>query len=214
MGNNEKRWIGTGGLTFVALLVIVTAVVSTPPDINANAAKLVSYYTKSRQTNFGLAGFMTVATVVLGGFWFWYFRELIAAPTAVARRLATVAFTGAVIFAAGGGLSAGLDFVLSDAAGKASPGAIEVLNYLDQELVLGLMAAGVVLFLLATALVVIRTRSLLPAWLGWLAAVFAAAAFAITPLAVPFLALWMIPTNIVLIARSRAESSAVAATSA
>ena len=212
MDRNEQRWIGIGGLAFVVLAVALMAVVPQAADIHASAAKLASHYTKSKQGPFLAGGFVTMAAVVVGVFWFWYFRDLLAMVEG-ARRLATVGFAGAMICATSGGMAAGLDFVISDAVGHASPSTIEVLNYLRSDLNLGLTAAGVVLFLLATALVVIRSRAL-PVWLGWLALVFAVATFAITPLALLCVGVWMIPTNIVLIARSRSGQETVAALSA
>jgi hypothetical protein len=144
-----------------------------------------------------------VVAVVVVLFWFVYFRDRLASAPG-ARRLANAGLVGAVIFGASGGMAAGHDFVLSDAAGNASLTTIRVLNYLP-DLNLGLTAIGVVVFLLATALAVIRFR-VLPVWIGWLSAAFALASFVVTPAALPFLALWMIPTNIVLIAGSRSEA--------
>ena len=209
MSKDELRWIGIGGLVFVVLAVVLVLVTPSPPAIHASAAKLASHYTKSKQGLFLAGGFATMGAVVVGGFWFWYFRELLAGVTG-GRRLATVGFAGAVLFAAGGGLAAGLDFVISDAVGHASVSTIEALNYFRADLNLGLTATGVVLFLLTTALVVIRFRAL-PVWLGWVAIVFAVATFLITPLALLCVGVWMIPTNIVLIARSRSGAEAMAA---
>ena len=202
MGRNEQRWMGIGGLAFVVLAIALIAVVPNTPDVHASAATLASHYSKSKRGGFLAGGFIVMAMVVIGVFWFWYFRDLVAAD-ARARRLATVGFAGALLFAASGGLAAGFDFVSSDAAGHASQGTIEVINYLQSELNFGLSAAGVVLFLVATALIVIRFR-LLPVWLGWLAMVFAVATFLITPIALMCIGVWMIPTNIVLIMRSNA----------
>src|SRR5579871_4495266 len=112
METKEQRWLGIGGLVFVVLAVVLIAVTPSAPAVHASSAKLASHYSKSKQGQFFAGGFVTLAAVVLGVFWFWYFRELLAG-VAAARRLATVGFAGAVIFAAGGGLAAGLDFVIS-----------------------------------------------------------------------------------------------------
>jgi hypothetical protein len=208
MDKSEQRWIGIGGLAFVVLALVLVAVVPMPPSVDASSARLTSHYAKSKQGLFFAGGFVTMAEVVVGMFWFVYFRDLLAS-TPGARRLATAGLAGATIFGASGGMAAGHDFVLSDAAGKASLSTIRVLNYLP-DLNLGLTAIGVVVFLVATALVVIRFRGL-PLSMGWLSAVFAVASFVITPAALPALALWMIPTNIVLIARSRSGAERTAA---
>jgi hypothetical protein len=155
---------------------------------------------KSKQGLFLAGGFVTMAAVVVVMFWFVYFRAFRASAPG-ARRLATAGLAGAVIFGASGGMAAGHDFVLSDAAGKAALSTIRVRNHLP-DLNLGLTAIGVVVFLVPTAVVVIRFH-VLPVWVGWLSVVFAVASFVVTPAALPALALWMIPTNVVLVARSR-----------
>jgi hypothetical protein len=203
MDNSEQRWIGIGGLMFVVLALVLVAVVPMPPSVNSSSASLASHYATSKQGLLFAGGFVTMAAVVVVMFWFVYFRDLLASAPG-ARRLATAGFAGAIIFGASGGMAAGHDFVLSDAAGKASLSTIRVLNYLP-DLNLGLTAIGVVVFLAATALVVIRSR-VLPVWMGWLSVAFAVVSFVATPAALPALALWMIPANIVLIARSRSET--------
>ena len=208
MERHEQRWIGIGGLVFVVLAVALVVIVPTPPAVHASAAKLASHYTKSKQRAYAIGGFVTMAAVIVGAFWFWYFRDLLAA-VGRARRLATVGFAGALIFATGGALIAGIDFVLSDASGHASPAALEVLNYMQSEVTLALGAVGVAVFLLATGLVVIRYHAL-PVWLGWLALVFALATFLVTPVALICIWLWLIPTNIVLIARASSGADPVA----
>ena len=212
VGSNERRWMGIGGLIFVALAIVLIAVAPNTPAVHASSATLTSFYTKSKQARFALGGFIIMAMIVVGVFWFWYFRDLLASA-ASARRLATVGFAGAVLFAVSGGLGAGLNFVMSDAAGHASLSTIEVLNYFQSELNLGLGAAGVVLFLVATGLAVIRFR-ILPVWLGWLAIAFAAVTFLITPFNLLSMGVWMIPTNIVIIMRSNAQTDRIAATRA
>lgn len=206
MNSRTQRWLGIGGLIFVVLVVLTVVLVSSPPSIHASFAKLASYYDKGKQGAFLARGFVTVAAVGVGTFWFWYFREWLVANV-LTRRLATVGFAGALIFAASGGLAAGLDFTVSDAAGHASVATLQVLNYFESDLILGMTAAGVVVFLVATALAVIRFR-VLPVWLGWVAVVFAVASFAITPFSILCIGFWMIPTNIVLIMRSRATDNA------
>jgi hypothetical protein len=207
MGKSEQLRIGIGGLVFVVLALVVVALVPMPPGVNASSASLALHYAKNKHGLFFAGGFVTMAAVVVVMFWFVYFRDRLASAPG-ARRLANVGLAGAIIFGVSGGMAAGHDFVLSDAAGKASLTTIRVLNYLP-DLNLGLTAIGVVVFLLATALVVIRFR-VLPVWMGWLSVAFAVASFVVTSAALPALALWMIPTNIVLIARSRSEAERTA----
>jgi hypothetical protein len=203
MNQSEQRWTGIGGLSFVVLALVLVSLVPMPPSVNASSARLASAYASSTQGRFFAGGLVTMVAVVILMFWAVNFRALFSSGPG-ARRLATAGLVGAIIFGASGGMAAGHDFVLSDAAGKASPTTIRVLNYLP-DLNLGLTAIGVVVFLVATALVVIRFR-VLPLWIGWLSAAFALASFVLTPVALPLLALWMIPTNVLLIARPRSAA--------
>jgi hypothetical protein len=48
MDTGVRRWIGLGGLVFVALVIVAVAFFSSAPGTNANAAKVVSYYTQHK----------------------------------------------------------------------------------------------------------------------------------------------------------------------
>src|SRR5580698_3552245 len=110
-----QRWIGIGGLGFVALALVLVAVVPMPPSVTASSASLAAHYAKSKEGIYLAGGYITMAAVVLAIFWFAHFRAILAAAPG-ARRLAAAALAGAIVFGASGGMAAGHDFVLSDAA--------------------------------------------------------------------------------------------------
>jgi hypothetical protein len=87
-------------------------------------------------------------------------------------RLAATAFGGAVLFAVGGGLAAGLQFALVDVPSKLSPAAAQALNLLENDMSVFALTAGVAVLLMAPGIAIVRTR-LLPVWLGWIAIVIA-----------------------------------------
>ncbi len=201
MTNRLQRWIGIGGLIFVVLLVASVVLVSNPPASNASLVKIANYYNSNNHKNLlGVDGIETMVAVVVGVFWFWYFREWLVAVKPVARRLATVGFAGGVVLGAGGGLVAGMYFSLNQAYHHATPTAFQTMNYLSQNLPAGVVVAGGTIILFATGLLIIRYRAL-PVWLGWVALVFAVLGLP-TGATLPALGLWLIAVNIVIILRS------------
>jgi hypothetical protein len=196
-----QRWTGIGGLIFVVLLVASVFLVSNTPGTNASLAKIVTYYNSNTHHHLlGVDGIETMITVVVGVFWFWYFREWLVAVKADTRRLATVGFGGGLLLGAGGGMVAGMYFSLNDAYHHATPAALQTMNILQQDLPSGVVVAGGTIIMFATGLLIIRYRAL-PVWLGWVALVFAVLGLP-SGLTLPALGLWMIAVNIVIILRS------------
>lgn len=200
MSNTMKRWLGIGGLVFVVLVAASIFIVPAQPSSHASLAKLSSYYDKGHQGVFFVAADLAVLAIIVGVFWFWYFRDWLIASDPASRRLATVGFAGALLFAGGGALASGINFLLSDASGHAPAAVLQALNYL-MDLNTGFIGVGTATFLAASAILVIRTR-VLPVWLGWVAAVFAVAAIVLGFLGLLGIGLWLIATNIVIIRRS------------
>jgi hypothetical protein len=199
--NRLQRWTGIGGLIFVALLVASVLLVSNTPASNSSLAKIVNYYNSNNHKNLlGVDGIETMIAVVVGVFWFWYFREWLVAAKPVARRLATVGFAGGILLGAGGGMVAGMYFSLNQAYRHATPAAFQTMNFLQQNLPNGVVVAGGTIILFATGLLIIRYRAL-PVWLGWVALVFAVLGLP-SGATLPALGLWLIAVNIVIILRA------------
>lgn len=126
--------------------------------------------------------------------WLWSLA-LVAALAWVSIEMATAATEGAAFYAG----SRGLDL-------QTTSGLINVGNF-------GFFLSGAfsALFLAATAFVVLRTQ-ILPGWLGWFAAILAAASLVAIPIAtssvaqipVPLRAVWVVAVSVVLIRRREA----------
>jgi hypothetical protein len=197
----SQRWTGIGGLIFVVLLVASVLLVSNTPATNASLAKIVTYYNSNTHHHLlGVDGIETMIAVVVGVFWFWYFREWLVAVKPDTRRLATVGFGGGLLLGAGGGMVAGMYFSLNDAYHHATPAALQTMNILQMDLPSGVVVAGGTIIMFATGLLIIRYRAL-PVWLGWVALVFAVLGLP-SGLTLPALGLWLIAVNIVIILRS------------
>ncbi len=114
-----------------------------------------------------------------------------------AGRLATTAYGGALIFAAGLLISLALNFTAADTAGSIAPAATQALSALSSDFFFPMLAGGAVLYL-ATAVATLRTAAL-PRWLGWVT--LALGVVSMTPVGwVPFLllGLWTLVVSVLL----------------
>jgi hypothetical protein len=117
---------------------------SAHPDNTASLAKLTKYYgSNAHHKLFGLAGIVTMVAVFEEVFWLWYFRQWLIERHPLSKNLATVAFGGGLVLAAGGGMTAGMDFTLSDSYQHMSVTGFQVLNTLQEDLTSGASTAGV-----------------------------------------------------------------------
>jgi hypothetical protein len=204
-----RRWIGIGGLVFVALIVVsVIMTGSNAPASNASVAKIVSFY-HQHKTNALVSAYLLELAVFVGLFFFWYLRGLLVADGAD-RTLATLSFAGAVIFGVSGGIAGGILWALSDAANNVGAATMQTLNILQNDLNTTLTGAGQAVFLAATGYVVVKS-SAMTRWLGWLAIVFAVVALLGVVGPIPT-GLWVLIASIVILAKSGAGQTQLATT--
>jgi hypothetical protein len=171
MDVSVKRWVGYGGLVFFVLVAVAVFITPSTPNTNATAAKVVASYHSHRGAYFASA-YIIVVAIIVGLTYFWYLREYLAERPAN-RRLLTVAFAGAIVFAVSGAVGAGLNFALADGSNKSNlaGSSMQTLNLLSNDFQLPIAAAGAATFLIVTGVVVIRNGGL-PRWLGWVAVIF------------------------------------------
>jgi hypothetical protein len=164
------------GVDFVALIVAAFIVGGDTPDIDASPAKIVDFYKDKEGRQFGGAALLAVGTV----FFFFFLgilRSALRSAGDAAERLATVAFGGGLVSAAGILSFAGFTFALADTADKATPEAIQALHILNSDFFF-VLAGGQAALLIATGIAGVRFRAL-PAWLAWIAIVLGVAS--VTP---------------------------------
>jgi hypothetical protein len=200
--------LGITGLAFVVLFLVSSFMVPSTPTAHASVAKVVAFYHKHHGA-FAVSAWVIELAVFVGVFFFWYLRDHLGVTDAY-RRLATVGFAGAVLFAVTGGIAAGLNFALADSVNHASGTTIQTLNVLQNYLDVYMAGAGVAIFLTATGIVCIRTR-VLPGWLGWVAVVLAVVSLAVPFFAPPAAGLWVLIASIVILLRSRRTATTVSA---
>lgn len=170
MSDRWGRFVPLTGVVFVALLIASNVLVGTAPESSDSAAKVIAFY-QAHRTKIEVSSFLTGLSLFFGLFFYASLRDYLFLSRTAAR-LATTAFGGAVLFAVGGSLAAGLQFALADVPSKLSPAAAQALNVLENDLALFALTAGIAVLLMAAGIAILRSR-LLPAWLGWVAIVIA-----------------------------------------
>jgi len=175
-----KYGAATGLVSVVLIVVGFLIVLPQPPDANAPADEVASYYVDEQD---GIRASLLIVSIALF-FYLWFLGSLATTLRVSAGnpRLPTVAFAGGI--AGGGLLLVGLT-AFAAAAFSPEQSTPEVTKALND---VGLMAAapgaaGFAALFAATALVILRSRAL-PEWLGWAAAITAVAQ--LLPLGVMF----------------------------
>lgn len=166
-----SRFAPLTGIAFAVLTLISIFSSNTSPSSSASGAHVLAFYAahkSSQQASDFLLGIALIFFLCFIGSLYGLLRRSPGAQT-----LATLGLAGAVLFALGFALFAGIDFSLAQASRTLSPQAAQALNVLDDQLFLPAFV-GAVVFGLAIGLAIVRS-GLLPAWLGWVLLVVAIA---------------------------------------
>jgi hypothetical protein len=185
------------GMVFVVLIVVSIAVSANTPDSDASGVRVISFYTTHRssvQASDILFGLAAVFFAFFAGSLYGFVRRPPAAQT-----LAAVGLGGALVFAVGMAIFAGLGFALADVPGKLSPGAAQALNVLENDLFMP-FAVGSIVFGVAMGLAIVRGRELAP-WLGWALLALGILSVAVFPLYLVLL-VWIVVVSILLYRRT------------
>ena len=155
----------TGALFVVLTLIAFIPIGGNTPEGDDSAQKVVSFYSDHETKEIIAAVVLALAAVALI-FFAATLKQRLEAAGPDRGILPTVAL-GAGIIASGGFLTAAtVHFALADYAGDLDPSAAQALNALDADFFLP-FAMGLATLVLATSLWLVRNRSLLPTWLGW-----------------------------------------------
>ena len=196
-----KRLAPLTGVLF--FLVLLGSVLSNSNDLDASSsgAKVLAHY-RAHQNSTAISGILTVHAIVVGLIFYGQLRDYLRRHEG-SRGLAATAFGGAILFAVSGGISAGVDFAVTDSPSHLSLSSAQTLNLINMDVANGLEFAGVAI-LLVTFGAAILAGGLLPAWLGWIA--FPLAVVAVVP-PIAFIAfigvgVWTLVVSIVMWQRS------------
>jgi hypothetical protein len=191
------------GVLFVVLVVVSAIIVGETPDATEDTAdEVLSFYQDNDDdVTVGalLWGLGAVALLFFAG----WLRRLLRDAEGPRGILSAVAFAGAIVLAVGIASSAAFSFAVADVADSIEdPVVFQTLNALVWGYWLP-FAAGVITFLVATGISVVR-HGALPKWLGWIAIVagvlFFSPAFIV---GAPLAGLWVLVVSIMGAMRGR-----------
>lgn len=192
------------GVAFVVLFLVTIAVGGTLPAASASGAKVVSWYSAHRSSEL-LSNYLMPLVLLLGMLFYGHLRDRIVQGSS---GLAATAFGGAVLFAAGGALSAGVQVALADRPASLTPASAHALNLVENYVANTAVGAGVSVLLVAAGLAILGSRQL-PAWTGFLGVVLGIVGLAplrgLGPLPA---AIWTLIVSFVLIRRAPAAAAA------
>jgi hypothetical protein len=196
-----KQLLPLSGVASVLLIVASFIVVGEPPDLNAPADEVVSFYTENDSSlQWG------AALLALGAFFFMLFATTIASllrrDPARGAVAAHFSFAGGIVFAVGATIFAGLSFTAGDAVGDVGPATLQTLHVLEMDMFFTL-AVGASAFLFGTGVGALKAGAL-PSWLAWAAIVIGVVAF--TPagfIAFMALGIWTLIVSVMLAMQAR-----------
>jgi hypothetical protein len=161
----SREWlVPLTGVGFVLLGIISFIVGGEPKSADEPVGEIVDYYVDNKDS-IQAAAFIGVAATLLLVFFGAYLRRVLRAAAPEGEILSLVSFLGLVVVAVGFAIDTTILIALSEAADDIDPVAVQSLQALwDNDFVP--LVLGVLMFLWATGLAVIRTGAL-PKWLGW-----------------------------------------------
>jgi len=160
-----REWlVPLTGVGFVLLGIISFVVGGAPKSADEPVGEIVQYYVDNKDS-IQVAAFIGVAATLLLVFFGAYLRRVLRAAAPEGEILSLVSFLGLVVVAVSFAIDTTISIALSEAADDIDPVAVQSLQALwDNDFVP--LVLGVLMFLWATGLAVIRT-GVLPKWLGW-----------------------------------------------
>lgn len=189
------------GVAFIVVVIIGGILSGEPPDADSPVQEIIDHYADNK-TSIQVGGFVGVAAMVLLVFFGAHLRSVLRAAEGAGGILSTLTLVGAAVVAVGFAIDVTITIALTEAVEDIEPAAVQALQALwDNDFVP--IALGLLLFLIATGLSIIR-HGALPRWLGWVALVLAVIGF--TPLGfIAFLGtgLWIVIVSVLLAVRAR-----------
>jgi hypothetical protein len=174
----SREWlVPLTGVGFVLLGILSFIVGGEPKSADEPVREIVNYYVDNKDS-IEVGAFIGVAAILLLVFFGAYLRQVLRAAAPEGEILSLVSFLGLVVVAVGFAIDTTILIALSEAADDINPVAVQSLQALwDNDFVP--LVLGVLMFLWATGLAVIRT-GVLPKWLGWVMVVLGV--LALTPI--------------------------------
>jgi hypothetical protein len=166
----SREWlVPLTGVGFVVLGIVSFIVGGEPKSADEPVREIVDFYVDNKDS-VQAGAFIGVAAILLLIFFGAYLRRVLHAAAPGDEILSLVSFLGLVVVAVGFAIDTTILIALTEAADDINPIAVQSLQALwDNDFVP--LVLGVLMFLWATGLSVIRT-GVFPKWLGWVMIVF------------------------------------------
>jgi hypothetical protein len=207
---NRDLWALTGALFVVLVIIAFIPLGGDTPSGDDSAQKVVSFYSDNNGREIVAAVVLAIAAGALV-----FFSAILKGRIEGVLRgrsiLPNVVLGGGIVAAAGFLGGAGMHFALADYADDIQPAAAQALNAIDNDFFLP-FTTGLAVLLLATSLVAIRGKVLLPAWLAWVGVVLFVLFF--TPIgfiAFGLSGIWIIIVSVMLYLRGEPAAAGGAA---
>jgi len=205
--NSSKGWlVPLTGVAFVVVAIISFIVGGEPKDASHPATEIVNWYL-DHKNSVEVSSFIGVAATVLLVFFGAYLRDVLRVAAGGADMLSLVSFIGVVVIAIGFAFDTTIQLAIAERADDIDPIAVQSLQALwDNDFVP--IALGVLLFLWATGISVVRSGAL-PKWIGWIMLLLGV--IALTPIGfASFIgtALLIVVISILLTVRARSAATA------
>jgi hypothetical protein len=205
--NGSKAWlVPLTGVAFLVVAIISFIIGGEPKDAGHPAQEIAQWYIDNKD-EVVIGAFVGVGAMVLLVFFGAYLRNVLRAAAGGDDTLSLVSFIGLVLVALGFAIDTTILIALAERADDIDPTAVQSLQALwDNDFVP--IALGVLLFLWATGISVVRTGAL-PKWLGWIMILFGV--LALTPIGfVSFIgsAVLIVVISIMLSLRARSAPAA------
>jgi hypothetical protein len=168
MSGRLERFAPLTGVVFIIAVVVLLFLSDELPDADDPRHEVVSYWTENDDKEIAVTIIGAWATV----FFVWFaasLRSALRLAEGGTGRLSSISFAGALILAAGLLVGLSIEFAAADSVGDVPAEVTHTLSVLSAEFFFPI-AAGFLLFLVASGLAIGRTRAL-PVWLGWAAIV-------------------------------------------
>jgi hypothetical protein len=207
MSGSNSDWLAPlTGVAFFVILIVGFAISGEPKSADDPVEEIVEFWVDNKDSV--MIG--SILAAIAGTFLIFfgaYLRKVLRAAGGEGETLSLVSFVGLVLVALGIAIDATISFALAEAADDIDPTAVQALQALwDNDFIP--IALGVLAFIWATAISVIRT-GVLPKWLGWVLIPFGIAG--VTPIgfvSAAAAAIWILGVSILLTLRARSGPSA------
>jgi hypothetical protein len=175
MGKISKWFPPFTGIIFAILVIVISILLGQGQDATKKTAQEIVNHYKDHSTKESIGAILIVYASASALFFGGWVRRLLRDAEGPDGILSTVAFGGAVAFAAGAAVAGSIHLALPDLADDINPVALQAINGIDFDMFF-FFPVGLGTLILATGISAVR-HGAMPKWLAWVSVVFGALFF-------------------------------------